>query len=360
MYLDHFGLQRFPFSNTPDTSLFFDGGRRREILEALVYTVMQGDGITKVIGEVGSGKTTLCRMLIDALPPAVDVAFLANPSLSPDNIFQAIAGELGVSLEGIDSRLDELSKLQAFLIERHAQSRQVVVLVEEAQGMPLETLEQIRLLSNLETGQHKLLQMVLFGQPELNKNLSGHNVRQLRERITHAFELPELNREEVGSYLNNRVWSTGRRGSELFSLKAVQRIARFSGGLPRRVNILAHKSLMAAFISRASQVDVKHVQAAIKDTEFGRWSGFSFSGFPGFSLDHGAFAAGGTALVIAAGVLFSQWDAISAVPTEKETQAAAAQQQILSAAPIWTPKFQEVSSSEAALTVSSSTSAPRV
>src|ERR1044072_5806591 len=181
MYYQFFGLSQAPFKITPDTDFFFEGGNRGAILEALIYAISHGEGIIKVTGEVGSGKTMLCRVLQTRLPENVENVYLANPSGSPEEILHAIAFELQLPLVRAPTRLEVMHALNAYLLERHTQKRQVVVFVEESQGMPLGTLEEIRLLSNLETQQHKLLQIVLFGQPELDKNLSGPQIRQLRE-----------------------------------------------------------------------------------------------------------------------------------------------------------------------------------
>ena len=187
MYHDHFGLDEPPFKITPDTRLFYEGGKRGDILEALVYAITCGEGIVKVVGEVGSGKTMLSRMLEVRLSEQVDIVYLANPSITPADIPFAIGVELGLNIDtGID-RIRAVHLLQQELLARHAKGRQVVCFVEEAQSMPLETLEEIRLLSNLETHRAKLLQIVLFGQPELDRNLDEPSIRQLRERIVHSF-----------------------------------------------------------------------------------------------------------------------------------------------------------------------------
>src|SRR5574340_925 len=180
MYLTHFGLSQPPFRITAHTEFFYGGGHRGAILDALIYAIRQGEGIVKVSGEVGSGKTMLCRMLQERLPAEVETVYLANPSVSPDEILHAIAFEMQLSLPRDAERLEVMQALQEYLVERHAQGRQVVVFVEEAQSMPLETLEEIRLLSNLETQHYKLLQIVLFGQPELDRNLSSPEIRQLK------------------------------------------------------------------------------------------------------------------------------------------------------------------------------------
>ena len=182
MYNAHYGLSQSPFKITPNTAFFFPGGNRGPILDALVYAITQGEGIVKVTGEVGSGKTMLCRMLESHLPDTVETVYLANPSVAPGEILHAIAFDLHLELPHEGSRLQIMQLLQAYLVQRHAEGRQVVIFVEEAQATPIATLEEIRFLSNLETQHHKLLQIVLFGQPELDEALAEPNIRQSRRR----------------------------------------------------------------------------------------------------------------------------------------------------------------------------------
>lgn len=269
MYYAHFGLKQPPFKITPNTEFFFSGGNRGAILDALTYSIQSGEGIIKVVGEVGSGKTMLCRMLQTLLPEKVESVYLANPSVAPEDVLHAIAFELQLNLPKDADRLQVMQVLQKYLLDRYAEGRQVVIFVEEAQGMPLATLEEIRLLSNLETKHDKLLQIVLFGQPELDSNLNQTHIRQLRERITHSFNLGPLTESEVGEYLIFRLRAAGYFGPHLFSKSAIRMIAKSSEGLVRRVNILADKALLATFSDNAYQVTPKHVKAAIKDSEFG-------------------------------------------------------------------------------------------
>jgi MSHA biogenesis protein MshM len=269
MYYAHFGLKQPPFKITPNTEFFFSGGNRGAVLDALVYAITSGEGIVKVVGEVGSGKTMLCRMLETLLPESVERVYLANPSVAPEDILHAIAFELQLDLPPEADRLQVMQALQNHLIERHAQGRQVVIFVEEAQGMPLPTLEEIRLLSNLETKHDKLLQIVLFGQPELDDNLNEQHIRQLKERITHSFNLGPLGDHDIGDYLIYRLRTAGYFGPPLFTKSAVKRIAKASKGLVRRINILADKSLLSAFAENSYAITPKHVNVAIKDSEFG-------------------------------------------------------------------------------------------
>lgn len=268
MYQAHFGLERPPFKITPDTSLFFEGSQRGAALDALIYTVTSGEGIIKVVGEVGSGKTMLCRMLEVRLADSVDVVYIANPSLSPDNILHVIAHELGLDVDSRSNKLEVMQKLQDYLLKKHADNRQVVLFVEEAQSMPIETLEEIRLLSNLETEHSKLLQMVLFGQPELDEKLAQGQIRQLKERITHSFYLDPFPPKDTLEYLNFRLRHVGYRGPDVFNQKTANAIEKYSGGLTRRINILADKALMASFSEGGHEVTTKHVRTGAIDSDF--------------------------------------------------------------------------------------------
>ncbi|NNL99813.1 MAG: AAA family ATPase, partial [Gammaproteobacteria bacterium] len=212
--------------------------------------------------------TMLCRMLEAELPDQCDIIYLANPSLSPDHILQAIAFELRLDLSATASKFEAMQALHDFLLAKHADNRRVVMFVEEAQRMPIETLEEIRLLSNLETSSDKLLQIVLFGQPELDETLGEHAIRQLRERITYSFKLAPLNRTEIRDYVNTRLRTSGYRGSELFAGRAIAELADHSEGLLRRINILADKALLAAFAENRRSVGRRHVRMAARDSEF--------------------------------------------------------------------------------------------
>lgn len=268
MYYDYFGFRQPPFKITPDTSLFYPGGERGAVLEALLYAILNGEGIVKVVGEVGSGKTMLCRMLEQELPDKVEVVYLANPSLAPENTVHAIAFELSLDVAPGASRFEVMNRLQEYLLQRHSQDRQVVVFVEEAQSMPLATLEEIRLLSNLETKQNKLLQIVLFGQPELDEMIATPEIRQLRERITYSFRLNPFQNDDIRDYLNSRVRACGYRADTLFDRAAVKAIERYSRGLLRRINILADKALLAAYAEHTHRVTSKHIRKAAADSEF--------------------------------------------------------------------------------------------
>jgi len=268
MYEDYFGLERPPFKITPDTSLFYDGGKRGDILAALVYAIHRGEGIIKVVGEVGSGKTMLCRMLQLRLPDTVEIVYIANPSVSAEDILFVIAHELSLQVTKQASKHEVMHMLQDYLLQRHMENKQVVLFIEEAQGMPLNTLEEVRLLSNLETDDNKLLQIILFGQPELDRNLSEQSIRQLRERITHNFELAALTQDEIHNYLNFRMREVGHTGPELINSAVARKIEHHSEGLLRRINIIADKILLSAFAEGTHNLTSKHVTAAVNDSAF--------------------------------------------------------------------------------------------
>jgi MSHA biogenesis protein MshM len=268
MYYGYFGLNQAPFKITPNTDFFFRGGNRGSILEALIYAVTHGEGIIKVTGEVGSGKTMLCHMLQARLPAHIETVYIANPGVSPEEILRAIAFELQLDVHASTSRLEVMQALHEFLLKRYAEDRRVAVFVEESQAMPLPTLEEIRLLSNLETRNDKLVQIVLFGQPELDENLRQPNIRQLRDRITHSFRLEPLQPGEIRDYLMFRLRTAGYRGPDLFPDAVVKFIARASQGLTRRINLIADKVLLAAFSENTHTIKAKHVEAAVRDSEF--------------------------------------------------------------------------------------------
>ncbi len=267
LYLEHFGLREPPFRITPHTDFFFTGANRGPTLDALIYAITQDEGIVKVTGEVGSGKTMLCRMLLERLPENVETLYLANPSLSRQEILGAIADELGIPTDG--KATHSLTRaLQDALIRRYAEGKRVVLLIDEAHAMPAESLEEIRLLSNLESKATKLLQIALFAQPELDDRLAATDMRQLRERITQHFNLMPLKQSDVAAYIEFRLRAAGYHGPNPFTSEAIQMIARISEGLSRRINILADKALLAAYSSGSHEVDSNEIRIAEQDARF--------------------------------------------------------------------------------------------
>lgn len=332
MYEEYFGLKRPPFKITPDTSLFFEGGKRGDILAALVYAVHRGEGIIKVVGEVGSGKTMLCRMLQLKLPDTVEIVYIANPSVSAEDILFVIAHELSLSVDKDASKHQVIRMLQDYLLQRHMENKQVVLFVEEAQGMPLDTLEEIRLLSNLETDENKLLQIILFGQPELDQNLAIKSIRQLRERITHHFELEPLTQQEIHSYLNFRMRQVGYTGPELISDSVAKKVEKHSEGLLRRINIIADKILLSAFAEGTHNLGSKHVTAAVNDSAFSQEVGRKSS-----SLIWWIMFLVFVALAVGLYQTRTQWMTFASLEMLQQPSSSVAQDPVVSAQSVSTP-----------------------
>ncbi|MGL6356232.1 ExeA family protein [Aeromonas veronii] len=269
MYLTHFGLQEAPFSLTPNTGFYYGLPPHEEALQVLNWALAQGEGFIKVTGEVGTGKTLLCRKLLSELGSEarpVRLAWLPNPHLTPAELRIALALELGLAVRD-QSELDLTDRIHRHLISLHQQGSRVVVLLDEAQALPDETLEAIRLFGNLETESSKLLQIVLFGQPELDTRLGKPHLRQLRQRIGFSYCLRPLRFDETRAYLEHRLQVSGYRGAPLFAGRAMRLLWRASRGIPRLINILAQKCLMLAYGQGVRQVDSRLVRLAIRDTD---------------------------------------------------------------------------------------------
>lgn len=267
MYLQHFGLREPPFSLTPDTGFFFAFRSHQEALNVLLVALNSGEGFLKVTGEVGLGKTLLCRKLLNALQDPFVTAYIPNPHLSPGAMRQAITDDLGIELNSRATQNDVVRAMTMKLIELARIGKRVVVILDEAQELPEKTLEAVRLLTNLETEKRKLLQVVMFGQPELDRRLREPGLRQLRQRITFSYTLAPLDHGGMTNYVRHRLQVAGWRGAALFSADALQRIFRASHGTPRLVNVLCHKALMAAYGGGMDRVDAQHARLAIADTE---------------------------------------------------------------------------------------------
>ncbi|ROH87222.1 AAA family ATPase [Pseudomethylobacillus aquaticus] len=266
MYLDHFGLTELPFNITPDTSFFFASRSYQEALNTLLIAVSAGEGFIKITGEVGAGKTLLCRKLMASLGPEYKVAYLPNPYLEPRSLLMMLATELSISLPEGAGQHEVLNALNLGLLEFARQETRVVVCLDEVQAMPIETLEALRLLSNLETEKRKLLQVVIFGQPELEDKLSHPSIRQLRQRISFDYKLDRMGLNELHAYLMHRLFIAGYRGPRLFTGAALWWLHAYARGTPRLINILAHKSLLAAFGRGQHSVGMREVRAAAADT----------------------------------------------------------------------------------------------
>jgi len=266
MYQSHFGLQELPFGITPDTSFAYACVSHQEALNTLLVAIKNGEGFIKITGEVGTGKTLLCRRFLSLLDANYASAYIPNPYLEPRTLLLAIADELGVNLPKEADQHHLLKELTRALLEFAQQGKSVVLCLDEAQAMPTESMEALRLLTNLETEKRKLLQVVLFGQPELEQRLAQNSVRQLRQRIAFQSRLDALGPEELDYYLAHRLRVAGYRGNRLFTEPAVRAMHYASGGIPRLVNILAHKALLLSYGEGVQQVTPLHVRAAADDT----------------------------------------------------------------------------------------------
>lgn len=268
MYLEHFGLREFPFTISPDTSFYLSLPSHQDALNTLAVSTRTGEGFIKVVGEVGTGKTMLCRKFLAMLDPRMFItAYIPNPYVEPMVLLCAIADELGINYDDHINQHQLLRKINTFLMDAYSDNKRVVLCMDEAQAIPVETLEALRLLSNLETERRKLLQIVLFGQPELDDRLRGPSVRQLRQRIAFSCRLLPITKEEVRDYIAYRLSKAEYDGPRLFCDRAVREIYQVSAGIPRLVNILAHKSLMAAYGEGKREIGLEHVRLAIQDTE---------------------------------------------------------------------------------------------
>ncbi|EGU34709.1 MSHA biogenesis protein MshM [Vibrio sp. N418] len=262
MYLEHFGFNQLPFHLTPNTELFLGLAPHYEAIQTVNAALNMGEGVIKVTGEVGTGKTMVCRMLVNHFEPHIQLVYLPNPVLSGHELRQSVAAELLVHSQNAASIVDDI---QHRLIELTKAGKQVVVLVDEAQALSDDALEVLRLFGNLETERQKLLQIVLFGQPELDERLEQHHLRQFRQRITFSAKLRPLSIEETVTYITTRIEKAGGC-YEVFSLSQKKALWRASRGIPRLINQLCHKSLLLASSQGASTIKHSHLHAAAHDT----------------------------------------------------------------------------------------------
>ena len=266
MYLEYFGLREMPFGITPDTSFFLAFNTYQEALNTLLVAIQTGEGFIKITGEVGTGKTLLCRKFLANLGTEYVTAYIPNPYLEPHALLLALADELGVPQNEGRAQHELFKTLSMALVGFANQGKQVVVCIDEAQAMPLESIEALRLLSNIETEKRKLLQVVLFGQPELDDKLRSESVRQLTQRITFFYVLGSLSRQETEYYLAHRLSVAGYTGGQLIDKSAVMYLYKLSRGIPRLINILAHKAMLLAYGEGSRQINKRHVHAARRDT----------------------------------------------------------------------------------------------
>ncbi|RZQ83892.1 ExeA family protein [Vibrio vulnificus] len=263
MYLQHFGFHTQPFSQTPNTELFLGLAPHFEAIQTVMAALDMGEGIVKVTGEVGTGKTMVCRMLIDQLSDKVNLVYLPNPVLSGHELQMAIAREMG--LKTYDS-VSLVPQIQDRLIGMRQRGMRTVLLVDEAQALPLEAMEALRLFGNLETEQEKLLQIVLFGQPELDERIAQHELRQFRQRITFSCQLRPLTIEEGVAFIDRRLAKAGDGDQQYLTTEQKKALWRGAGGIPRLINQLCHKAFLLAYMQQQKNVTNQHLFTAIHDT----------------------------------------------------------------------------------------------
>lgn len=269
MYLEHFKFNELPFALTPNVGFFCDLEGHQEALNTLLFSLRSGEGFIKIVGEVGTGKTLLCRKLLDSLENEFITAYIPNPDLSPIELRRAFARELSIDPSLLFDQHELLTLINNKLLELNSLDRRVVLLLDEAQALSEESLEAIRLLTNLETKTTKLLQVVLFGQPELDDKLDLPHLRQLKQRISFSYYLPSLSREDLDTYLFHRLATAGNFHF-IFTEKARDTLYHASRGIPRIVNILCHKALLTAYGMGESSVDRAIMRVAIRDTDVAR------------------------------------------------------------------------------------------
>ena len=266
MYLQFYGLKLSPFDITPNPRFLFHSTKHREAFNHLLYGIRERKGFVQLTGEVGAGKTTLCRALLEHLAANFSTALILNPVMSGDELMRDIAKEFGLEVKGKD-RLETIATITDFLLKQTLAGKETVLIVDEAQNLTEDLLEQVRLISNIETDDRKLLQIVLMGQPELRDRLNSHKLRQLRQRITVRYHLHPLTRTEVGQYIHHRLALAGARGLPAFTTPAVWRVYNYSKGIPRLVNALCDKALLAGFVERSQKINYRMVGRAIRELE---------------------------------------------------------------------------------------------
>ena len=269
MYQQFYGLTASPFNITPDPRYLFFSQRHREAYEHILFGVSERKGFIQITGEVGAGKTTLCRAALEEFGDGFATALILNPVMTSIQLLRTILRELGLNDRGND-RVRLLQRLNEFLLERASAGDDVVLFVDEAQDMSDELLEQVRLLSNLETDERKLLQIVLIGQPELRTKLEGQELRQLRQRITVRYHLAPITRQETESYILHRLQVAGSNGRPTFSTAAIRANYRHSGGVPRLLNAVCDKALLCGFVDGHDHLTWRDVRRAIRELEGGR------------------------------------------------------------------------------------------
>ncbi len=266
MYLEYFGLSEPPFTITPNPRFLFFSAKHREALNHLLYGIRERKGFVQLTGEVGAGKTTLCRAMMEQLGDHFATALILNPVMDADLLLKAVAMEFGLKVKGMD-RLETVAEINRFLLHQVENGKDAVLIIDEAQDLTNALLEQVRLLSNLETDERKLLQIVLMGQPELRDRLNHYDLRQLRQRITVRYHLRPLKRLEIGQYIQHRLQVSGAKGPPYFTAMALWRILQYTRGIPRLVNAVCDKCLLAAYVKQSDWVNFSMVGLAIRELE---------------------------------------------------------------------------------------------
>jgi general secretion pathway protein A len=269
MYLEYYNLKEYPFSITPDPRFLYFTQHHREAYDHLMYGIRERKGFIQLSGEVGSGKTTLCRAVLADIGGDVETAFILNPSLTETQLVKAMLNDFGLEV-GRRDRLNYIERLNDFLLAKMRAGANVALFIDEAQDLSPSVMEQVRLLSNLETDQHKLIQIVLCGQPELERRLARPDLRQLRQRITVRYNIPPLTYDDTVMYIRHRLWVAGSDGSVVFQPDAVREIHRFAGGIPRLINAVCDNALLAGYVARSRTIDHRCVKRAIKQLEGSR------------------------------------------------------------------------------------------
>jgi general secretion pathway protein A len=267
MYDAFYGFQEPPFNITPDPRFLFFSERHREAFNHILFGIRERKGFIQLTGEVGAGKTTVCRAILEHLGSRVRTALILNPCLTSTQLLRAILIEYGLAPQPRTDRVTCLTLLNQFLLDQVAAGNDVVLLIDEAQDLDSELLEQVRLLSNLETDQRKLLQIVLIGQPELRDMLEERRLRQLRQRITVRYHLTPLSRLETEYYIQHRLHVAGGNGRPGFSRWAIRAVHRYSGGVPRLINAVCDKALLCGYVAGTDQLEARHVRRAIRELE---------------------------------------------------------------------------------------------
>jgi len=266
VYLDYYGLTEAPFDITPNPRFLFYSAKHREAFNHLLYGLRERKGFVQLTGEVGAGKTTLCRAILEELDERYSTALILNPVMSADEMVRAIAVEFGLPANCLD-RLQTLALINDFLLHQIEYGKETVLIIDEAQNLTDELLEQVRLLSNLELDNRKLLQIVLLGQPELRDRLNNPRLRQLRQRITVRYHLPPLSRYEVNHYIQHRLEVAGAKGAPYFTQLALWRVYRYSQGIPRLLNAICDKALLAGFVGQRERMDFGMIGRAVHELE---------------------------------------------------------------------------------------------